>query len=99
MAYTKKTQTPFIKMYIKGSYDNFDDFYDVNKKPIYENLFLLFEGFKNIKNKSLTLYVQAIIKGIEWDTEFKYHRDETILLTRDLIPYFESIEDLSLIHI
>ena len=36
MTYTKKTQTPFIKMYIKGSYDNFDDFYDVNKKPIYE---------------------------------------------------------------
>jgi hypothetical protein len=98
MAYTKKTQTPFIKMYIKGSYENFDDFYDVNKKSIYENLFLLFEGFKNTKNKSLTLYVQAIIKGIEWDTEFKYDRDETIVLTRELIPYFEAIEDYEKCH-
>jgi hypothetical protein len=98
MAYTKKTITPFIKMYIKGSYESFDDFYDVNKREIYNNLFLLFEGFKDKKNKYLSLYVQAIIRGIEWDTEFKYQRDETIVLTNELIPYFESIEDYEKCH-
>ena len=98
MAYTKKTRTPYLKMYIKGSYENFDDFYDVNKKSIYENIVKLFDGFKETKNKSLSLYVQAVIKGIEWDTEFIYQRDETIVLTRELIPYFESIEDYEMCH-
>ena len=95
---TKKTRTPFIKMYIKGSYDSFDDFYDLHKKSIYENLVKLFEGFKDSKNKTLTLYIQAIIRGIEWDTEFKYNCDETIVLTRELMPYFESIEDYEKCH-
>jgi hypothetical protein len=98
MAYTKKTKTPYIKMYIQGSYDSFDDFYDLHKKSIYENLVALFEGFKDSKNKILTLYIQAIIRGIEWDTEFKYNCDETIVLTKELIPYFESIEDYEKCH-
>lgn len=98
MAYSKKIKTPFIKMYIQGSFESFDEFYDEHKKGIYENLVKLFKGFKDPKNKSLNLYIQAIIRGVEWDTEFKYDRDETIVLTRELLPYFESIEDYEKCH-
>jgi hypothetical protein len=93
MSYTAKTRTPHKTMYIKGKYQDFNDFYDVNKKPIYENIVEVFKGFQGSKKKVLSLYVQAIIQGLEWDTEFKFNRSETIILTRDVLPFFESIED------
>lgn len=93
MAYTQKTRTPYKKMYIKGKYEDFSDFYDVNKKSIYENILEVFYGFKDNKKRVLTLYIQAIIQGLEWDTEFKFNRTDTIILTRDVLPYFEGIED------
>ena len=30
---------------------------------------------------------------MDWDTEFTFNRDETIVLKRDVLPYFEDIED------
>jgi hypothetical protein len=89
MAYTQKTRTPYKKMYIKGKYDDFSDFYDVNKKPIYENILEVFRGFEGNKKRVLTLYIQAIIQGLEWDTEFKFNRTDTIVLTRDVLPCAE----------
>jgi hypothetical protein len=93
MAYTKKTRTPYKKMYIKGKYEDFTDFYDINKKSIYENIIEVFYGFKDNKKKILTLYIQAIIKGLEWDTEFKFNRTDPVVLTRDVLPDFEGGED------
>ena len=93
MAYDSKTRTPFKTMYIKGKYEDFTDFYDINKKSIYENIIEVFKGFENNKKRVLSLYVQAIIRGLEWDTEFKFSRTDTIVLTRDILPFFESIED------
>lgn len=51
MAYTSKTRTPYKKMYIKGKYEDFSDFYDINKKPIYENIFEVFKGFEGNKKE------------------------------------------------
>jgi hypothetical protein len=93
MAYENKTRTPYKTMYIKGKYQDFTDFYDTNKKSIYENIVEVFKGFQGNKKRVLSLYIQAIIQGMEWDTEFKFNRTETIVLTRDVIPYFEEIED------
>ena len=93
MAYTNKTRTPYKTMYIKGKYQDFTDFYDTNKKSIYENIIEVFKGFQENKKRVLSLYIQAIIQGMEWDTEFKFNRGETIVLTRDVLPYFEEIED------
>jgi hypothetical protein len=90
---TNKTNLPYIDMVIKGSYEDFTDFYDVNKKPIYENIVEIFKGFKTTKKRILTLYIQAKIQGLEWDTEFKFNRRETVVLMRDVLPFFESIED------
>lgn len=94
MTKTKRTTTPYKKMYIKGTYQDFTDFYDINKRSIYESFVAVFEGFKENANKRvLTLYIQAIIRGLNWDTEFKFNRKESIVLMRDVLPYFESIED------
>ena len=93
MAYTSKTRTPYKTMYIKGKYEDFNDFYDINKRPIYENIIEVFYGFKGNKKRVLSLYIQAIIQGLEWDTEFKFNRTDTIVLTRDVLPYFEGIEE------
>lgn len=93
MSYKGTTRTPFKKMYIKGKYEDFTDFYTENKKPIYENIIEVFEGFVGNRKRVLTLYIAAIIRGLEWDTEFKFERNDTIVLTRDVIPFFESIEE------
>jgi hypothetical protein len=98
MPYTNKTRTPYKKMYIKGKYTDFTDFYDVNKQSIYENILEVFKGFRGNKKRILSLYIQAIIQGLEWDTEFKFNRTDTIILTRDVLPYFESIEDYEKCH-
>lgn len=94
MAYKGTTKTPFRKMYIKGKYEDFTDFYAINKRPIYENIIEVFKGFTgDSKKRVLTLYIQAIIQGLEWDTEFKFNKSDTIVLLRDVIPYFEEIEE------
>jgi hypothetical protein len=94
MAYKGTTKTPYRKMYIKGQYGDFTDFYNVNKRPIYENIIEVFKGFTgDSKKRVLTLYLQAIIAGLEWDTEFKFNKTDTIVLSRDVIPYFEEIEE------
>jgi hypothetical protein len=88
-----KLNAPYIDMVIEGSYEDFTDFYDVNKKPIYENIIEVFKGFKNTKKRNLTLFIQAKIQGLEWDTEFKFSKNETIVLMRDVLPFFEETED------
>ena len=50
MAYTQKTRTPYKKMYIKGKYEDFSDFYDINKETIYKSIVEIFENFKETKN-------------------------------------------------
>lgn len=88
----RKTNT-FKELSFEGRYSGFTDFYDENKTEIYKSIVELFEEFKTTKKKSLNLHISAKIKGLSWDTEFEFKRDETIILTRDIIPYFEGIED------
>lgn len=86
--------TEFYKeLIIQGKYEEFKDFYDYNKELIYKSIIDVFKGFKNSNKRVLKLYVSAKIKDLEWDTEFKFNRKETIILKRDLMPYFENIED------
>lgn len=88
-----KNSHVFKKLEIKGKYNEFKDFYDVNKGLIYKSIIEVFKGFKTSKKKTLSLYVSAKIKDLEWDTEFNFSRNETIVLKRDLMPYFEENED------
>lgn len=92
---TKKNlpKTTFRELVFKKTYKSFSDFYDKHKTEIYKSIIELFSEFKNQKNKVLTLKISAKIDGLEWDTEFNFTKDESIVLKRDLMPYFEETED------
>ena len=86
-------QKYFKELKLEGKYKDFTDFYDENKETIYKSIIEVFMEFKETKKRKLTLNISAKIKGLEWDTEFNFDRSETIVLKRDVMPYFEEIED------
>lgn len=81
------------KLNIKGKYNEFSDFYDVNKVVIYKNILKLFKELKNKEKNTLILTISAKIKGLDWETDLRFQREELIVLKRDIMPYFEQIED------
>lgn len=88
-----KTYVATKKLSIKGKYNEFSDFYDVNKVVIYKNILKLFTQFKNKEKTILVLTISAKIKGLDWETDLKFTRSEINVLKRDIMPYFEQIED------
>lgn len=88
-----RKKIPFKSLVFKGKYKEFSDFYDINKETIYKGILEVFNEFKTTRKKSLELYISAKIQNLDWDTEFTFHKEESIVLKRDLIPYFENIED------
>jgi hypothetical protein len=82
-----------VKLDIEGKYIDFTDFYGVNKIIIYNNIINLFEDFKDKKKKLLVLKLSANIQNIEWKTELEFSRKEIHILKRDILPFFEEIED------
>jgi hypothetical protein len=83
----------FKTISLKKNYDDFSDFYDDNKEIIYKSIIEIFKEFKNTRKRKLSLYVVAKINDINWDTEFNFTKNDTIVLKRDVMPYFEQIED------
>ena len=90
---TKNKETSVKKLSIKGKYSGFTDFYDTNKVTIYKNIINLFGNLKNKEKNKLILVLSAKIMDLDWETELKFSRQEITVLFKDLIPYFESIED------
>lgn len=90
---TSKKVRPFKKLKLSGKYNSFPQFYDQNKEMIYRTIVDVFEAFKTKKNANLLLVVSAKIEDIAWKTEFNFNRKESIILKRDIMPYFEEIED------
>jgi len=84
---------PFKKVELTNDYTDFKDFYDINKEMIYRSIIEIFTEFKNGNDDDLSLYISAKIRGLDWETEFNFNRNDTIVLKRDIIPYFENIED------
>ena len=77
-----------------GRYKDFQDFFDINKEVIYKSIIEIFESFSKTKSKNQqTLKVAARIKGLDWDTKFDFKKSESIVLKRDIMPFFEEIED------
>jgi hypothetical protein len=81
------------RLSIKGKYNDFSDFYDVNKVVIYKNILNLFSQFKKKEKNELVLTISAKIKGLDWETDLNFKRKEMNVLVRDIMPYFEQIED------
>lgn len=89
----KRNKKPFKELIIKGLYKDWKSFYEPNKEEIYKSIIEIFEEFKNTKKRSLVLKMSAKFKDADWNTEFEFHRNETIVLKRDILPYFEETED------
>jgi hypothetical protein len=92
---TKKTTTKTVykSLSFERNYKSFSDFYDTHKTEIYKSIIELFNEFKITNRKVLSLKLCAKIDNLEWDTEFNFTKDESIVLKRDIMPYFEDTED------
>jgi hypothetical protein len=84
---------PYVRLEIKNNYNDFSEFYDSNKEIIYKSILKVFEGLKTSRKKTLKLLVVSQISGLDWDTEFNFSKNETKMLVKDVMPYFEQIED------
>jgi hypothetical protein len=88
----KKSKKEY-SLQIEGIHKDFKDFFDNNKGIIYTKVIDIFQEFKTSRKKSITLSVVAQIDNMEWDTKFNFFKNESIVLKRDILPYFETIED------
>lgn len=88
-----KKNKSYKHLVIENDYEDFQTFYETNKKQIYDSIFETMTGFIDNKKKRLVLYVSAKIQSEDWGTEFVFKPDDYIILKRDLIPYYETIED------
>jgi hypothetical protein len=88
-----KKNLPYKRLVIEGDYCDFQNFYESNKKLIYDSIFETFNGFVYENKPKLSLFVSTMIENVPWETEFIFKRKDHLILTRDLKPFYESIED------
>lgn len=89
----KPKDTIIKKLIIKNSYKDFKMFYSENKVAIYKSIVNLFNSLKRKDKQNVILIMSAKINGLQWETELKFNRKESFVLVRDILPYFEDIED------
>lgn len=75
------------------NYESYSDFYDDNIIKIYQGIINLFEQISNNKDETFTLHIESKIDGLDWDCDFRYNIKNLPVLKRDLLPFFEKIED------
>jgi len=91
---SKNTSDTIIKnLTIEGNYNGFPDFYEKNKKPIYENIINLFGVLKSKEKEYATLIITTKITDIDWDTDLTFTLKQSFLLLKDILPFFEEIEE------
>jgi hypothetical protein len=74
-------------------YETYFDFAEDTREEIYMSIYRLMDSLKNPKINESKLYISAKVDGINWDTDFTIKKGDSILITRDLIPFFEKRED------
>lgn len=82
-----------MELKLEGNYIDFTDFYDENKELIYKSIIELYKESLTTKKKTLTLFLSTKLSGLDYDTVFNFSKDDPIVLKRDIIPYFEQIEN------
>jgi hypothetical protein len=83
----------FKELIFNKKFKSYHDFHNENKENIYKSIIDLFSEFKKVKNKSLSIIINAKIENIDWTTELNFNRNEIHILKKDLMSYFEEIED------
>ena len=89
----KPSDTVIKKLIHKHNYKSFGEFYGVNKESIYRALVKLIKSLKRKDKNIVILNLGAKINGLQWETELKFKRQESIVLVRDILPFFEESED------
>lgn len=87
-----KTPSP-NQLKFRKKYKTYQDFYDENQKKIFETIVNLFDQFKENDTTQLDLMILANIDNLKWDTTFNFKKEESFILKRDLLPFFENNED------
>lgn len=83
----------FRDLIFKKKFKSYGQFHSENKEKIYKTIIDLFKEFNIVKNKTLSMTISANIENIEWNTELIFNRDESYILKKDVMPFFEKIED------
>lgn len=90
----KSTNPNSITLNIEETHDDFRKFYDNSKPVIFKTIIECFNILlTNPRKKKISLVVIGRISGYNWDTEFTFYKDDKQTLLRDVLPFFEQIED------
>ena len=75
-------------------YPDFNEFYLENKQYIYDSIIEVFTQFVGNDDKSLSLNIDAKVKGLDWKTDFVFNIDNDLeLLMTDILPLYVEKED------
>jgi hypothetical protein len=83
----------FKELVFKKKYKSYHEFHYENKEKIYKSIVELFSEFQIVRNKTLSITISAKIENIDWTTELLFNKNEVDILKKDLMGYFEDIED------
>jgi hypothetical protein len=89
----QKKALPYMVLKIDGEYEDFPTFYEINKRVIFDSIYGTFCGLKNADRYNLILHLFAVIDDTNFETEFDLKRDDIVILIRDLMPFYEKLED------
>ena len=73
------------------NYMSFADFFESNKKAIYQNIIKLFDNMSN--NIDSTLKITSTIGSVPWYSEFTYDKEQKYILVKTILPFFEKKEE------
>jgi len=83
----------FKELVFKKKYKSYHEFHNENRETIYKSIVELFSEFQKVRNITLSITINAKIENIDWTTELMFNRNEVGILKKDLMEYFEDIED------
>ena len=90
---TKTIDAVVKNLTITGNYSTYDEFYSKNKILVFKDMIDLFKELKNEGKNLAILNLSANINGQLWKTDLKFHRNQYFVLIRDMLPYFEKLEE------
>jgi hypothetical protein len=73
-----------------NTYEGFKEFYSENKPHIYR---AMYDMLINFQGGCASITIKAKIGRMDWEHIMKYDEKECITCAKDILPYFEGIED------
>jgi hypothetical protein len=74
-------------------YDSYLEFAEDTRFDIYNSIYDIFTRLLVENKPELKMIVAAKVDGEDWTTNFTFTKNDTIVIKRDLLPFFENLED------